>query len=621
MPQRPTEHSATTATPSLPARLVRSARNSARRIVVDAAHTVLAAQQVLIQRVGFERVLALSNRSRNRLLRAVAFTGLSKAMGGIDRITEMRLAWKARWYNRDFALVTLVSVLNSQQKNSALLWWARRTVRTSVVRNALDEFAIETYTRMNDFDGAEAFVLDGNVDQVLRERALAEIALRLGRDRDFIDHLAAMATAGSEKRRPYLRWLQRFVERDQNPAALLPPGSIDAVLATSLAVQRADDHLTLQQMLRPALPSTKPNTWTEYREALAGAMSGHYWKEAAALALAPIDPPASIRGSAKHLSLTVARSDSRAAIGDRPGALEIILTELDSLVRIGKSNATLRLLVHAARRYPSSPPVLERGIAILGRSSLPNASKLAGAWSQHNEANRPHPKPRSRRCFIVANGPSIATMPLHLLEGEDIFVVNRGMQAAALGLPQPRFLVVSDISVYRDYWREIDAAPVEALFLAGACLLARPFTAGPNVHAYGHTSLQLSRGGLIPSAGLYHLGASVVLSACQIAHFMGYREINILGVDLSYDGPVSHFYGADPRGVKRLAAFRTGGSGEKWVNDSFAHLHTFFEAEGTTVHNVGRGGNLVTLPRLNLEDVTGGGSAGRVVRQLASIDG
>ena len=537
------------------------------------------------------------------------FTGLSQVMAGVDPVAQMRHAWKARWYNRDYALVTLASALNSQQKNSALLWWTGRAVRTSLARNALDEFAIETYARVNDFDGLEAFVASETIDPVLRQRALAETALRLGRGEDFVDHLNAMTAAGSEKRRPYLRWLLRFVEGDQNPAALLPPGSVEVVLATSLAVQRSEDHLKLQQLLRPAALYARPQAWSEYREAIAGEMSGNRWKEAAALALDPIEPPQMSRGSASHVALTVARSDSLAAVGDRAAALDILLGELDGLRRGGTANAMLRLLAHAARRFPSEPALIERAPAILERSSLPNASMLARAWSRHHEDSKPHPSPRRNRCFIVANGPSIASMPLDLLEGEDIFVVNRGMQAASLGLPQPRFLVVSDGAVYRDYWREIDTAPVETLFLSGGCLLLRPLTSGPNVHAYGHTSLQLSRGGLIPSNALYHLGASVVLSACQIAHFMGYREINILGVDLSYDGPISHFYGADARGVQRLAAFRTGGNGEKWVNDSFAHLRTFFEANGTVIRNVGQGGNLVTLPRMRLDEVVAGSVA------------
>lgn len=587
---------------SLAYRLNRGFRNRARRVLADAAHAALAFLRLLIHRIGFGRVLAWSSNSRNRLVRSVMFTGLSQVMAGVDPVAQMRLAWRARWYNRDYALVTLVSVLNSQQKNAALLWWSRRPVRTSLVRNALNEFAIETYARVNDLEALEAFVANEAIDPLLRERGLAETALRLGRGEDFVGHLNAMAVAGSERRRPYLRWLLRFVERDQDPAALLPQGSLDVVLATSAVVQRSDDHLALEQILRPPPPASRVALWGEYREAVVGAMSAHRWKEAAELARAPIEPPGMIRGSVKDVALTVARSDCFAAVGDRAAAMELLLSELDNSARSGKLNPTLRLLVQAARRFPSAPELIEQAPVILETFSVPGASSLAEAWLQHHEDRKPRATSIARRCFIVANGPSIASMPLHLLEGEDIFVVNRGTQATSLGLPRPRFLVVSDSAVYRDYWKEIDAAPVDLLFLSGTCLLLRPLTSGPRIHAYGHTALQLSMGGgLVPADGLYHLGASVVLSACQIAHFMGYREINILGVDNSYDGPVSHFYGADARGTQRLASFRTGGYGAKWVNDSFAHLRTFFEANGTVIRNVGQGGNLVTLSRTPLE--------------------
>lgn len=609
-PSAKTDDQAPVASVGLLQRVRRGLRNRARRLIFDTAHLVLALELRIIQGIGFDPVLAWANRQRSRLVRSVVFTGLSKTITGVDRVAEMRLAWKARWHNRDFAVAVVVAALNSQHKNAATLWWAARPVPRAVTRNLLDEIAIEALTRMNAFDRVEAFASSDRIDPLLRARARAEIALRSGDEAGFLDRLAEMGTVGSEKRRPYLRWLLRFVDRDATPAQLLPEGSVDQVLKTSELVQGRGDHAALEQVFHPRLQlQTGIASWTEYRSAMLAAVRALDWEHAARLALRPVAPSSIERGTARDVSLITTRIDALGAVGQRDEALEVALGGLKDLARSGEHGAALRLAAQSVRRFPDEPQLLGAAGSAFQRISLHEGVATMARWRDRYCGPRPAPLVTRERCFIVANGPSIAEMPLGLLAGEDIFVVNRGMQAQALGLPPPRFLVVSDNSVYRDYWREIDAAQVEALFLTGGCLVVRPRTDLPHLRPVGTTSQQWSLGGLTPSPRLLHVGGTVVLVAIQLALFMGYREINVMGVDLSYDGPTTHFYGADAKGKERLFTFRTGDNGVRWVNAAFGELNRFVAGQGASLRNVGVGGNLHALPRLSLENALQPGPA------------
>lgn len=581
----------------------RAMRNRLRRAMADTAHFCLALSIRIVYRIGFDRVLGWAVRLPNRRLKGLIYIALSRAMVGIHRPSEMRFAWKARHINRDFALTIVVTSLNSLQKFGALQWWTQRPARTSLVRNLLDEIAIEGLTRANDFDAARRYALAVNIDILLKYRTLAEVALRTGRLRAFRYFLRRMRTAGSEKRRPYLRWLVRLVDRDQNPTSLLPEGSLPHVLQASSAIQSHSDHAVLTQTLTPAPASPTPaSSWHQYRAALSAAMARRDWAEAARLADDPVDAKSREVISPAFASTTLMRVNGLAAVGRGDAALSALLDSLDRLGNDVDAQRFLRLAIQGGMRFPYSGALLDRLIIGFKRASMSTAVKTAERWREAYSDGWRLPERRSDRCFIVANGPSIRDMPLGRIAGEDIFCVNRGFHATAFGLPPPRFLVVSDLAVYRDYSAEIDQADVERRFLSAACLFAKPYSFDSKVSVFGSSNLQLSMGGLVPSNGLFHIGGTVVLSACQIAFFMGYREINVLGVDLSYDGPLSHFYGNDAKGARRLGTFRLGDNGEAWVNAGFGHLDRYFQSNGTVMRNVGRGGNLRTLPRVAFED-------------------
>jgi len=94
-------------------------------------------------------------------------------------------------------------------------------------------------------------------------------------------------------------------------------------------------------------------------------------------------------------------------------------------------------------------------------------------------------------------------------------------------------------------------------------------------------------------------GYSITFSIMQLACYMGFQEIYLLGCDCNYNQPQTHFieYGhKDPK-----AAFM----GDKMIVGHH-YFRKFAESLGVDVINCTRGGMLEEYKRKSLEDVLNG---------------
>lgn len=207
------------------------------------------------------------------------------------------------------------------------------------------------------------------------------------------------------------------------------------------------------------------------------------------------------------------------------------------------------------------------------------------------------------RCFAIGCAPSLSQLDLPKLQGEWAFSVNRGYLAAKLGLPQSPYFVVGDPHTYREYWREIRQASVGRRFYkANVCNLPEyqdapdrepalcvPFHITPTMDE-GHFAEDVT-------TGIYR-GFTVLLDAVQLAFFMGFAEVYIMGCDLSYEGPQTHVYG-------------TGAYEQRRRNDmpvakvlrAMAVAAAVFQRHGRILANAGVGGCLDTIPRVEFSSL------------------
>ena len=100
-------------------------------------------------------------------------------------------------------------------------------------------------------------------------------------------------------------------------------------------------------------------------------------------------------------------------------------------------------------------------------------------------------------------------------------------------------------------------------------------------------------------------GASVVYAALQIAVYMGFKDIYLLGVDCNYTLPKEALHGGDLSYSKDYNYNWTKQTGLTMI-EGFKVAKKYADEHGINIYNATRGGMLEVFPRVNLDDVVGG---------------
>ncbi len=135
---------------------------------------------------------------------------------------------------------------------------------------------------------------------------------------------------------------------------------------------------------------------------------------------------------------------------------------------------------------------------------------------------------RGRRCFILGNGPSLNKTDLSLLRGEVSFGLNRiYLLFEKLGFTTS-FLVSVNVHVIEQFRSDFETLPCPRFlswdardvidYGSGMYFLRTLFGQG-----FSHD----------PAAGIYQ-GCTVTFVAMQLALFMGFDEVYLIGVDHSF---------------------------------------------------------------------------------------
>ena len=155
-------------------------------------------------------------------------------------------------------------------------------------------------------------------------------------------------------------------------------------------------------------------------------------------------------------------------------------------------------------------------------------------------------KHKGERCFILGNAPVLLDDNLSLLEGETVFITNRGYKAVEQGLPHYDYHVVVDLLFYADYAHELSTLD------RGVKFYPESFHTSPSYRGEDHVKVFYR----LPKYHLLHRPetwpkvfsdgwgktGNAVLQACMIAYFMGFSEIYLLGVEMIYKQGSTHFY-------------------------------------------------------------------------------
>ncbi len=210
---------------------------------------------------------------------------------------------------------------------------------------------------------------------------------------------------------------------------------------------------------------------------------------------------------------------------------------------------------------------------------------------------------KGKRCFLIGNGPSLRMSDLGCLKehGEVCFGVNKIYFAFENTEWRPDYYIVVD--------REVAAHALQAMKDAKAVKFTTFYDAlrGTDIESRYNMYLRLLQPADHPEfsfdlvEGMYN-GYTVIYEAIQLAAYMGFSDIYLLGVDMTSgvraSDPNYHFYkGADP--VSNVYVDSATGQARKLIGFAGQEL----EKRGQHLYNATRGGELEELPRVDFDSL------------------
>ena len=225
-----------------------------------------------------------------------------------------------------------------------------------------------------------------------------------------------------------------------------------------------------------------------------------------------------------------------------------------------------------------------------------------------------HNRFQGQRCFIIGNGPSLNSHDLSLLKNEYSFGVNSFYYKTRETGFRPTFYVVEDSSVMKENISEIRAYEAPFKFFPTIYRNLHPkapntFFFNMNRGFYEKTSpnYAVPRFSTDASRVLY-CGQSVTYINLQLAYFMGFTEVYLIGMDFNYVIPESHARTGDVllSDTDDANHFHKDyfGKGKTWkdpkldrVLTNYKMANLAYSAVGRRIYNATIGGMLDEFPR------------------------
>jgi hypothetical protein len=149
---------------------------------------------------------------------------------------------------------------------------------------------------------------------------------------------------------------------------------------------------------------------------------------------------------------------------------------------------------------------------------------------------------KGKRCFIIGTSPSINDLDLTRLNDEITFTVNRGYNLVERGLTNSNYHIMSDIHTLKDenVAKEIPLSFTNEFLIYGGI----DFPIKKNITYFDFVSNPntLKQNLKDEITDPFLSCTTVIAYALQFAYFMGFEEVNIIGVDLDFSNIMGHAY-------------------------------------------------------------------------------
>jgi hypothetical protein len=207
-----------------------------------------------------------------------------------------------------------------------------------------------------------------------------------------------------------------------------------------------------------------------------------------------------------------------------------------------------------------------------------------------------------QRCFIVATGPSLTVEDLEKLRNE----ITIGMNSICLAFDEtdwrPTYYGIQDENVYKRLRNQIEALDVKCKFISNTILETLNIDIEDNHYIFPmdmlNHNLEHHKYNTKFSDNAYAViynGYTVTYSLLQLAVYMGFREIYLIGADCNYSSDMKHHfkeYGyTDP-------TFLSAG---EMMTYAYKVAKKYADSHNVKIYNATRGGKLEIFERVDLD--------------------
>lgn len=220
-----------------------------------------------------------------------------------------------------------------------------------------------------------------------------------------------------------------------------------------------------------------------------------------------------------------------------------------------------------------------------------------------------------KRCFILGNGPSLNTQDLKLLKNEYSFAVNGIFYKTEEMGYKPTFFVVEDGAVVKDNLEKIEKYDCDYRFFPS---IYKPkmknrkntcfFNMDRSFYEKRSPYFEVPRFAVDCENQIY-CGQSVTIVNLQLAYYLGFKEVYLIGMDFNYKLEDSvdvkgHIYTSTEDDVNHFHPDYFG-KGKVWhdpklhnVLKSYKLAKTMFDIDGRKIYNATNGGKLEVFERV-----------------------
>lgn len=213
-----------------------------------------------------------------------------------------------------------------------------------------------------------------------------------------------------------------------------------------------------------------------------------------------------------------------------------------------------------------------------------------------------------KRCFIIGNGPSLTSQDLDLLKHEICFASNRIMLIFDKTDWRPSYYCVVDKDVIREIHTDIENTIEVEKYIVAPQTGSLPEIKGaywlPGANDTPYPGLPKFADEITNGV---ESGHTITFVALQLAVYMGFREIVLLGVDhnysvnlnpdgtMEYDNTVQDYFD-NKNHIAGLPQIQK-------MTLAYHSAKQYADAHGIKIYNATRGGKLEVFERVKLEDI------------------